>query len=70
MVASQDAHLAVGGGHAGWVAEPLFNVEGALVLAGGLVVVPAETGEVAELVVGAGLAGLVVDTPQTCVAGD
>src|SRR5260370_76925 len=34
----QDAELAVAAGHAGLVAEPLLNVERALVLAGGLVV--------------------------------
>ena len=46
----QDAELAVAGGPAGLVAEPLFDVQGALVLAGGLVVVPAVLGEHAELV--------------------
>ena len=51
----------VAGGHAGLVAEPLVDVEGALVLAGGLVVVPAVLGEDAELVVAAGHAGLVAE---------
>ena len=39
----------VAAGHAGLVAEPLDDVQGALVLAGGLVVVPALLGEHAEL---------------------
>ena len=51
----------VAGGHAGLVAEPLEDVEGALVLAGGLVVVPAVLGEDAELAVAGGHAGLVAE---------
>ena len=53
----------VAGGHAGLVAEPLVDVEGALVLAGGLVVVPAGLGEDAELVDPGGLAGGVRGQP-------
>jgi hypothetical protein len=45
----QDAELAVGDGHIGLVAEPLEGAQGALVLAGGLVIVPAVLGEDAEL---------------------
>ena len=41
--------MVVGGGHAGLVAEPLKDVEGSLVLAGGFVVVAAGLGEGAEL---------------------
>ena len=55
--------LVVAGGHAGLVAEPLADVEGALVLAGGLVVVPAGLGEDAELVDPGGLAGRVRGQP-------
>ena len=51
----------VAAGHAGLVAEPLVDVQGALVLAGGFVVVPAVLGEAAELVVAAGHAGLVAE---------
>ena len=51
----------VGAGHAGLVAEPLDDVEGALVLACGFVVVPPVLGEDAELVVGVGHAGLVAE---------
>ena len=44
-----------------WVADPFVDVEGALVLAGGFVVVAAVLGEGAELVVAAGHADLVAD---------
>ena len=57
----QDAELADAGGHVGLVAEPLEGVEGALVVAGGLVVVPAVLGEGAELVVAVGHAVLVAE---------
>ena len=43
------------------MAEPLVDVEGALVLACGFVVVPAVLGEDAELAVGVGHAGLVAE---------
>ena len=45
----------------GLVAEPLPDVEGALVLAGGLVVIPAKLGEFAETVVAVGHDGLVAE---------
>src|SRR5689334_9348993 len=50
----QDAELADGGGHAGLVAEPFADVEGALVLPGGLVAVAGLVGENAGWVVAAG----------------
>ena len=58
----------VAAGHAGLVAEPLVDVQGALVLAGGLVIVPAVLGEDAELVVAGGHAGLVAE-PLSDVQG-
>ena len=51
----------VAGGHAGLVAEPLVDVEGALVLAGGLVVVPPAWAMASEIVVAGGHAGLVAE---------
>jgi hypothetical protein len=51
----------VGGGHAGLVAEPLKDVESALVLACCLSVIAALSGEVAKLTVGVGHAGLVAE---------
>ena len=57
----QVAELAVDGGHAVLVAEPFVDVQGALVLAGGLVVVLAVLGEDAELVVAGGHAVLVAE---------
>ncbi len=48
-------------GHAGLVAELFADVEGALVVAGGFVVVPAVLGQDAEIVVAAGHAGLVAE---------
>ena len=45
----------------GLVVEPLEDAEGALVLAGGLLVVPAGLGDDAELVPGVGYAGLVTE---------
>ena len=41
----QGAELAVDGSRVGLVADPLEDVQGALVLAGGLVVVPAGLGD-------------------------
>ncbi len=57
------AEAVVGPGHAGLVADPLADVQGALVLAGGLVVVPAQLGEDAELVDPGGLAGRIRRKP-------
>ena len=57
----EHAELVVAVGHAGLVAEPFFDVEGALVVAFGLVVVPAVPGEDAEPVVDEGHAGLVAE---------
>ena len=44
-----------------WSPSRSFDVEGALVLAGGLLIVPAVLGEDAELVVAGGHAGLVAE---------
>src|SRR5439155_15466359 len=57
----QDAELAVAGRRFGLVADPLADVQGALVPVGGLLVVPADLGEQAEMVVAGGHAGLVAE---------
>src|SRR5258708_6843082 len=57
----EDAEWVVPRGHAGLVAEPLTDVEGALVLPGRLLVIPPLIGEIPELVITVGHARLVAE---------